>query len=75
MAECAQRAAQEITVDLTAVDYLSDSALATLVGLARTLRPPQMLCIPAKPALRLHLSLQARGWDGYDTLRLRCDGT
>ncbi|MFI0242986.1 STAS domain-containing protein [Streptomyces sp. NPDC016845] len=71
VAECAQRA-QEITVDLTAVDYLSNSALATLVGLARTLRPPQALVIVSQPALRLDLRLQERGWDGLDTLYLRC---
>ncbi|MEU6394755.1 hypothetical protein [Streptomyces sp. NPDC046939] len=71
VASCAERA-QEITVDLASVEYLSNSALATLVGLARTLRPPQTLVIVSSPALRLHLRLQQRGWDRLDTLELRC---
>ncbi|WP_394427405.1 hypothetical protein [Streptomyces sp. SGAir0957] len=72
VADCAKQA-QEITVDLTQVAYLSNGALATLVGLARTLRPPQALCLLAPRELSLHLRLQARGWDQIDTLRLRCE--
>ncbi|MEU6394816.1 hypothetical protein [Streptomyces sp. NPDC046939] len=71
VAECAQHA-QKITVDLRLVEYLSNSALATLVGLARTMRPPQMLCLVAHPGLGLGVRLRQRGWDRLHTLRLRC---
>lgn len=70
VADCA-RQAHEITVDLTQVRYLSSSALATLVGLARTLRPPQVLCIDAPPELRLAERCAHHGWDQVATLCLR----
>ncbi|GAA2348179.1 hypothetical protein OKJ48_44025 [Streptomyces kunmingensis] len=69
VAQCAQRA-DEITVDLTRVAYLSNSGLAALVGFARTLRPPQYLYVTAGHELRLQQRLEERGWDQLDTLRL-----
>ncbi|WP_394437307.1 hypothetical protein [Streptomyces sp. SGAir0957] len=69
--DCA-RTAQEITVDLTSVDYLSSGALQTLVAVARSLRAPQYLCIHAGPELRLAERCAQHGWDQLDTLRLRC---
>ncbi|WP_394427125.1 hypothetical protein [Streptomyces sp. SGAir0957] len=69
VADCAKQAA-EVTVDLVQVTYLSNSALATLVGLARALRPPQFLCLQAGPELRLPERLRERGWDQLPSLRL-----
>ncbi|MEU6394345.1 hypothetical protein [Streptomyces sp. NPDC046939] len=74
IAQCAQRA-DEITVGLTRVGHLSDSGLVTLVGFARTLRPPQYLCLAADPELHLNKRLTERGWDQLDTLRAGCRAT
>lgn len=69
VAEHAQ-AAQEITVDLTRVGYLSNSVLETFVALARHLTPPQRLCLVAGPELALAERLAQHGWDEIDTLRV-----
>ncbi|MEV1025926.1 hypothetical protein [Streptomyces sp. NPDC050264] len=60
----------EITVDLTSVHYLANSALETLVALAQTLHPPQRLHIIACPELGLRQRLAAHAWDQAETLRL-----
>ncbi|MEU6127352.1 hypothetical protein [Streptomyces sp. NPDC047123] len=60
----------EVTVDLTRVDYLANSALQTLVALALSLDPPQRLRILAKPELGLEERLAAHGWDTIDSLHL-----
>ncbi|GGV73237.1 hypothetical protein GCM10010277_86890 [Streptomyces longisporoflavus] len=65
-----RRTTQEITVDLTGVRYLANSALETLVALANGLRPPQHLLIRATPELALRDRLAERGWDEIETLRL-----
>ncbi|MEV5607514.1 hypothetical protein [Streptomyces sp. NPDC052225] len=65
------RTADEITVDLTRVDFLANGALETLVALARGLEPPQYLCLVAGAGLDLAERLATRGWDAIDTLRLR----
>ncbi|MFJ8824127.1 STAS domain-containing protein [Streptomyces sp. NPDC102467] len=64
------RSAEEITVDLTQVRYLANSALETLVALARSLSPPQCLRVLAGPELRVGERLAAGGWDRIETLRL-----
>lgn len=69
-AAASARRVDEITVDLTGVDYLSNDALAALVGLARTLHLPQRLCLVARPRLLLHLRLPQYGGDEIATLRL-----
>ncbi|MGW7271668.1 STAS domain-containing protein [Streptomyces sp. NPDC054864] len=61
---------QEITIDLTGVHYLANSALEILVALAKNLRPPQRLLIHAAPELALRERLDARGWGDIETLRL-----
>ncbi|KUL52991.1 hypothetical protein [Streptomyces sp. NRRL S-1521] len=61
---------QEITVDLTGVHYLANSALEILVALANNLRPPQCLLVRAPTALGLRERVAARGWDRMETLRL-----
>lgn len=60
----------EITVDLTGVGYLANSALETLVALARQLIPPQCLVVRAAGELGLGERIAARGWDQLETLRL-----
>lgn len=70
----------EITVDLTGVGYLANSALETLIALARQLHPPQHLLVRAAPALGLAERLADRGWERLETLRLvgdcpEADGT
>ncbi|MFJ9037847.1 hypothetical protein ACIRF8_14800 [Streptomyces sp. NPDC102406] len=69
VAECG-RSAEEITVDLTQVDYLANGALETLVALARSLSGEQCLRVLAAPELRVRERLSARGWDRIETLRL-----
>ncbi|MEV6758612.1 hypothetical protein [Streptomyces sp. NPDC051214] len=64
------RATQEITIDLTGVHYLANSALEILVALANNLQPPQSLVVRAAPQLELQERLNARGWDDIDTLRI-----
>ncbi|WP_371525235.1 STAS domain-containing protein [Streptomyces sp. NBC_01283] len=64
------RGTQEITIDLTGVHYLANSALEILVALAKNLQPPQRLLIRAASELALRERLTARGWDGIETLRL-----
>lgn len=64
------RTTQEITIDLTGVHYLANSALEILVALANNLRPPQGLLIRAAPELALQERLNARGWDDIETLRV-----
>ncbi|MFJ8826607.1 STAS domain-containing protein [Streptomyces sp. NPDC102467] len=64
------RATDEITVDLTRVHYLANSALETLVALAQTLHPPQRLHILACPELEVRQRLAAHAWDQAETLRL-----
>ncbi|MGY0019370.1 STAS domain-containing protein [Streptomyces sp. cg35] len=64
------RTAEEITVDLTQVHYLANSALETLVALARSLTPPQHLRVLANPELAFQERLAAQGWDEIETLRL-----
>ncbi|MFJ8827819.1 hypothetical protein ACIREE_39565 [Streptomyces sp. NPDC102467] len=65
------RTAGEITIDLTRVRYLSNSAVETLVVLARRLSPPQSLSVLAGPELRLDERLERHGWGQIGTLRLR----
>ncbi|MFC8124848.1 hypothetical protein [Streptomyces sp. NPDC057302] len=64
------RTTHEITIDLTGVHYIANSALAILVALANYLQPPQCLLIRATPALSLRERLTAHGWDQIQTLRL-----
>ncbi|GAA2328873.1 hypothetical protein OKJ48_34905 [Streptomyces kunmingensis] len=65
------RAADEITVDLTQVQYLANSALETIVALARSLNPPQRLRVLAGPELRIKERLAAGEWDRIETLQLQ----
>ncbi|MGW7080092.1 STAS domain-containing protein [Streptomyces sp. NPDC054866] len=65
-----RQTAQEITIDLTGVHYLANSALEILVALAKNLQPPQRLLVRAAPELAIQERLTARGWDGIATLRL-----
>jgi hypothetical protein len=65
-----RRITHEITIDLTGVHYLANSALEILVALARNLRSPQCLLIRATPELGLRERLTAHGWDDVETLRL-----
>ncbi|MGW5739015.1 MULTISPECIES: hypothetical protein [Streptomyces] len=65
-----RKTSQEITIDLTGVHYLANSALEILVALAKNLRPPQHLLVRAAPALSLRERLTARGWDDIETLCL-----
>lgn len=60
----------EITVDLTGVGYLANSALETLVALASQLVPPQNLVVRAGLELKLIERLAAGGWDSIETLRV-----
>ncbi|MFE6158547.1 hypothetical protein ACFQ7F_06475 [Streptomyces sp. NPDC056486] len=64
------RATQEITVDLTGVHYIADSALEILVALANHLPSPQRLVIRATPALALRERFAAQGWDHIEILQL-----
>ncbi|MFF3493088.1 hypothetical protein ACFYWS_17195 [Streptomyces sp. NPDC002795] len=64
------KSGDEITVDLTRVDYLANSVLETLVALALSLTPPKRLCLLAPPELGLAERLEHHGWDQIDTLRL-----
>ncbi|MGW6059047.1 STAS domain-containing protein [Streptomyces sp. NPDC055189] len=65
-----RRITHEITLDLTGVHYLANSALETLVALANNLRPPQRLLIRAAPELALRERLTEHGWDDIEALRL-----
>ncbi|MEV0521856.1 hypothetical protein AB0I66_00375 [Streptomyces sp. NPDC050439] len=60
----------EITVDLTGVAYLANSALETLVALACQLALPQRLVVRADPELRLGERIAAGGWSQTVTLRV-----
>ncbi|WP_394429354.1 hypothetical protein [Streptomyces sp. SGAir0957] len=62
------RTHDEVTVDLTQVNYLANGALETLVALARSLTPPQRLRVLTCPGLRVQERLAAEGWDQIDTL-------
>ncbi|MBO1333615.1 hypothetical protein [Streptomyces sp. VRA16 Mangrove soil] len=64
------RGCREVVVDLTGVDYLANSALETLVAVARTLGPPRCLDVRAPARLGLGERLTGHGWDGVETLRL-----
>lgn len=64
------RTTNEITIDLTGVHYLANSALEILIALANFLRPPQCLLIRATPALALRARLAENGWDQMHSLRL-----
>ncbi|MFI7383947.1 STAS domain-containing protein [Streptomyces sp. NPDC049813] len=64
------RDAEEVTIDLTQVKYLANSALETIVALARNLTPPQYLKVLAAPELRVQERLAAAEWDRIETLRL-----
>lgn len=71
VAEAGQDApTHEISVDLTGVGYLANSALETLVALARLLVPPQHLLVRAAPELGLGERIAARGWHQIETLHL-----
>ncbi|MBQ0850631.1 hypothetical protein ACFU9Y_15870 [Streptomyces sp. NPDC057621] len=65
-----RRQASDITVDLTHVDYLSQSALETLVGAARTLPAPAHLTLRAQPRLGLAQRLADHGWHQTQSLHL-----
>lgn len=65
-----RRQHKDITVDLTGVHYLSQSALETLVGAARTLPPPGRLILRARPDLDLPGRIAARGWHETQSLQL-----
>ncbi|MEL3944248.1 hypothetical protein [Streptomyces sp. LNU-CPARS28] len=60
----------EITVDLTGVHYLANSALEILVAVALRLTQPACLVVRATVELDLRGRLAARGWDQINTLRL-----
>ncbi|MFJ2769823.1 hypothetical protein [Streptomyces sp. NPDC087300] len=62
--------AEEVTVDLTRVTYLSNSVLETLVALARSLTPPRCLRVLAGPELGLLDRLMSYGWDEIGGLRV-----
>ncbi|MFE0103391.1 hypothetical protein [Streptomyces sp. NPDC059009] len=64
------RNADEITVDLTRVEYVSNAILETLVVLARRLVPPQHLCVRATSELGLQERLVAHGWDDIESLQV-----
>ncbi|MHB9757159.1 hypothetical protein ACYBSK_22530 [Streptomyces sp. BYX5S] len=68
--EHAKAADDEITVDLTRVGYLANSALETFVALARKLTPPQSLRLLAGPELSLPERLERHGWDRIETLKV-----
>lgn len=65
-----RRNTEEITVDLSGVHYLSNSALETLVAIAHCLRPPQHLLLRSYDGLGLQERLTAKGWERIETLRL-----
>ncbi|MEW2571861.1 hypothetical protein [Streptomyces sp. NPDC047070] len=65
-----RRQAKDITVDLTHVDYLSQSALETLVGTARTLPAPAHLTLRSHPDLHLAERLTDHGWHQTQSLKL-----
>lgn len=65
-----RRNTEEITVDLSGVHYLSNSALETLVAIANCLRPPQHLLLRSYDGLGLQERLTAAGWERIETLRL-----
>lgn len=65
-----RRSTQELTIDLTGVHYLANSALEILVALAKNLQSPQHLLIRAAAELALGERLTARGWDSIETLCL-----
>ncbi|WP_328494741.1 hypothetical protein OHS59_19815 [Streptomyces sp. NBC_00414] len=65
-----RRQHQDVTVDLTGVHYLSQSALETLVSAADTLPPPGRLTLRAGPELDLPGRLASRGWHETQSLQL-----
>ncbi|MFF3485698.1 hypothetical protein ACFYXC_20845 [Streptomyces sp. NPDC002701] len=65
-----RRRHRDVTVDLTGLHYLSQSALETLVGAARTLPPPLRLTLRAGPDLDLPGRLAAHGWHETQSLQL-----
>ncbi|MFF3484212.1 hypothetical protein ACFYXC_13165 [Streptomyces sp. NPDC002701] len=60
----------DVTVDLTDVHYLSESALDILVTTAHTLPPPGSLTLTAPPELNIPERLAAHGWPPTTNLRL-----
>ncbi|MGH4031105.1 hypothetical protein ACQB60_19465 [Actinomycetota bacterium Odt1-20B] len=64
------RSAEEITIDLTRVEYVSNAILETLVVLAKRLGPAQRLCVRTSPELGLEDRLAAQGWDKIESLRV-----
>ncbi|GGY20955.1 hypothetical protein GCM10010358_83560 [Streptomyces minutiscleroticus] len=62
---------REVTVDLTAVDYISQGALEALVDVARTLPSSLCLTLRARPELGLQSRLAARGWHAVESLQIR----
>ncbi|GGY18974.1 hypothetical protein GCM10010358_82450 [Streptomyces minutiscleroticus] len=61
---------QEVTVDLTGIQYISQAALEALVDLARALHPSLHLTLRARPDLDLTGRLAARGWHGVENLQI-----
>ncbi|MFD7819244.1 STAS domain-containing protein [Streptomyces sp. NPDC059785] len=64
---------KDVTVDLTGIDYLSHSALETLVDAARDLPSSLHLTLRARPELRLAARFAARGWHEIPGLHLSED--
>ncbi|MFJ2264030.1 hypothetical protein ACIOKD_38065 [Streptomyces sp. NPDC087844] len=60
----------DVTVDLTCVDHLAQSALETLVAAARTLPSPGRLTLRTHPELDLPRRLTAHAWHGTQRLQL-----
>ncbi|MEU7260937.1 hypothetical protein AB0B21_34800 [Streptomyces rimosus] len=61
---------EDVTIDLTGVHHISQSALETLVGVSRSLYPPLRLILRARPELELYGRLAARGWHEMEGLHL-----
>lgn len=61
---------KDVTVDLTCVDELAQSALETLVAAARTLPSPERLTLRTHPELDLPGRLTAHGWHKTQRLQL-----